>query len=115
MEAMTPSFLKRGMSAGSTTWACSMRLRPWWRCRAGSRRRGHGGGFVADGMEAQLEAGLGAFEGHLVELRLGVLGQAGVAGIVVVGGFEGCGAGAERAVMNPLRKPVWSMGSFMSW
>ena len=64
----------------------------------------HGGGLVADGVKAELEAGLGAFDGHLVQLGLGVLGQAGVAGIVGVGRFHGGGAGAERAIHEALQK-----------
>ena len=105
MEAMTPSCLKRGMSAGSTTWACSMRLRAV-RETAGLRVRveSHGGGLVADGVEAKLEAGLRALDGHSVELRLRVLRQAGVAGIVGEGRFHGRGARAERAIHEALQK-----------
>ncbi len=63
---------------------------------------GHVVGAVADGVEAELEAGGGAFGGHLVELVLVVAGDAGVAGVVGVGRFEGGGAGAERAVHEAL-------------
>ena len=59
-------------------------------------------GAVADGVEAQLEAGGGAFGGHGVELRLVIAGQAGVRGVVGVGGEHGGGAGAERAVHEAL-------------
>ncbi len=59
---------------------------------------GHGVGLVADGVEAELEAGGGALGGHLVELVLVVAGDAGVGGVVGVGSGEGGGAGAEGAV-----------------
>ena len=62
---MTPSCLKRGMSAGSTTWACSMRLRAVVEtpgCEKASSAMDVG--FVADGVEAELKAGGGAFDGH---------------------------------------------------
>ena len=59
---------------------------------------GHGVGAVADGVEAELEAGGGALGGHLVELGLVVAGEAGVVGVVGVGRGEGGGAGAEGAV-----------------
>ena len=58
----------------------------------------HGSGFVADGVEAELEAELRAFDGHFVELVLRVLGKAGVAGIVGVGSFHSSGARAERTI-----------------
>ena len=59
---------------------------------------GHVVGAVADGVEAELEAGGGALGGHLVEVVLLVARDAGVAGIVGVGSFHGGGAGAEGAV-----------------
>ncbi len=59
---------------------------------------GHVVGAVADGVEAELEAGSGARGGHLVEVVLLVARDAGVGGLVVVRSFHGGGAGAERAV-----------------
>ena len=53
-------------------------------------------------MKAELEAGCGALDGHLVELVLRVLGKAGVAGVVGVGRFHGGGARAERAIHEAL-------------
>ena len=113
MEAMTPSLAKRSKSPGSRTWACSMRKRKLAGvvaacglgddCAAGCARwgwsvgghgylfgggegvEGHVVGAVADGVEAELEAGGGALGGHLVELVLVVAGDAGVAGVVGVG------------------------------
>ena len=55
-------------------------------------------GAVADGVEAELEAGDGALGGHLVEVVLLEARDAGVGGLVVVRRFHGCGAAAERAV-----------------
>src|ERR1700733_9357962 len=49
---------------------------------------GHVVGAVAYGVEAELEAGGGAFGGHLVEFGLVVAGEAGVAGAVGVGVFH---------------------------
>ena len=63
---------------------------------------GHVVGAVADGVEAELEACHGAVGGHLVEVVLLVAGDAGVGGLVGVGGFEGGGAGAEGAVHEAL-------------
>ena len=59
-------------------------------------------GAVADGVEAELEAGGGALGGHLVEVVLLVARDAGVGGLVVVGRFHGGGAAAERAVHEAL-------------
>ncbi len=127
MEAMTPRLAKRSKSAGRRTWACSMRKRRMAGVTVGEVRvtmaasgsvggvrvvgghggdlfgggegvEGHGVGAVADGVEAELEAGGGALGGHLVEVVLVVAGEAGVAGVVGVGLFEGGGAGAEGAV-----------------
>ena len=56
---------------------------------------GHVVGAVADGVEAELEAGGGARGGHLVEVVLLVARDAGVGGLVVVRSFHGGGAGAE--------------------
>jgi hypothetical protein len=58
---------------------------------------------------------LRALDGHLVELILRVLGQAGVAGIVGVGSFMAAVREPSEPSMKPLRKPVWSMGSLASW
>ena len=63
---------------------------------------GHVVGAVADGVEAELEAGGGALGGHLVELVLVVARDAGVGGVVGVGRVHGGGAGAERAVHEAL-------------
>ena len=52
-------------------------------------------GAVADGVEAELEAGGGALGGHLVEVVLLVARDAGVGGLVVVRSFHGGGAAAE--------------------
>ena len=65
---------------------------------------GHGGGLVADGVEAKLEACLRALDGHLVQLRLRVLGQARVAGIVGVRRLQGGGSRAERAIHEALQE-----------
>ena len=62
----------------------------------------HGGGLVADGMEAQLKARRGALDRHLVQLLLGVLGQAGVAGVVGEGRLHRRRPRAERAVHEAL-------------
>ena len=59
-------------------------------------------GAVADGVEAELEAGDGALGGHLVEVVLLKARDAGVRGLVVVGRFHRCGAGAERAIHEAL-------------
>ncbi len=65
---------------------------------------GHGVGFIADCVEAELEAGGGAFGGELVEFLLIVAGNAGVRGIVGVGFGEGGGARAEGAVHEGLEE-----------
>ena len=54
--------------------------------------QGHIVGAVADRVEAELKAGLGAFGGELVEFGLVVAGEAGVVGVVAVGLFQRCGA-----------------------
>ncbi len=59
---------------------------------------GHVVGAVADGVEAELEAGGGAGGGHVVEVVLRVARDAGVGGVVGVGVVHGGGAGAEGAV-----------------
>ena len=60
--------------------------------------RAIGSGLVADGVEAELESGGGAFDGHFVELVLRVLRKAGVVGVVGVRRFHRGGARAERAI-----------------
>ena len=144
MEAMTSSLFEAVEVAGERTWACSMRKRRSCgdgghaRCGddvgVGSRVRvaygwqvgdllgdaegveGHVVGAVADGVEAELEAGGGAFGGHLVELVLVVAGEAGVAGVVGVGRVHGGGAGAEGAVHEALEHArVWRRGSLAGW
>ncbi len=123
MEAMTPSSWKRAKSAGRRTWACSMRRGggAWRGCceverwaavveRGGDGDLPGGGegverdgvGFVADGVEAELEAGGGALFGHVVEVGLLVARDAGVVGVVGVGFREGGGAGAEGSVHEAL-------------
>ena len=62
----------------------------------------HGSGAVADGVEAKLEAGLGAFDGHGVEFGLVVARQAGVGWLVGVGRFHRGSARAERAIHEAL-------------
>ncbi len=98
MEAMMWSFWKRWKSPGERTWACSMRKREvsvkvmcaWvadWSFGRIRVRMLHAGllgaleggerhvvGAVADGVEANLEAGFGAFDSHLVEVLLVVAG-----------------------------------------
>ncbi len=54
----------------------------------------HGSSVIADGMKPQLKAKDRPLHGHLVELILGVLGQAGVGGVIGVGGFHGRGSRA---------------------
>ena len=72
-------------------------------------------GFVADGVEAELEACLGAFDGHFVELVLRVLRQAGVAGSSAKGAFIAAVREPSEPSMKPLSMPVWSRGSLTSW
>ena len=59
-------------------------------------------GPIADGMEANLEAGGGAGRGEAVEVGLGEAGEAAVAGVIGLGGGEGGSAGAEGAVHEAL-------------
>ena len=54
--------------------------------------KSHGSAAVADGVEADLEAELGAVDDHLVQFVLRELGKAGVFGVVGEGGFHGGGA-----------------------
>jgi len=61
-------------------------------------------------VKAQLEAGLRALHSHLVQLRLRVLGQAGVARIVAMGAFIAAVREPSEPSIKPFRKPVCNMG-----
>ena len=105
MEAMTPSFLKRGMSAGSTTWACSMRLRAVREtpgCENASRAMAAALSPMA--WKPSWKPAVARSTAILLSCVLRVLRQAGVAGIVGEGRFHRRGARAERAIHEALEQ-----------
>ncbi len=75
-----------------------------FRCVVGGAEgvEGEGVGLIADGVEADLEAGGGAVGGEVVEVGLRVAGDAAVLGVVGVRGGEGGGVGAEGAIHEAL-------------
>ena len=119
MEAMIPSAAKRSKSAGSRTWACSMRKRNshgWFPGAPGRQDMRRSGapplallrgaacgnllrglkcikgdriGFVADRVKAELESCGRPRRAKLVQLLLLVAGNAGVVGVVGVRLGEG--------------------------